>query len=116
MRLAKFGLEEPGPSGGDTRAAEVDRIRELIDRMRADGRTEDVPDMEKLKQKKHLPGQKSALGMTVSPSAAAAAPPPPANGGGDVPPGWKAETDPNSGQKYYVNSATGATQWTVPTV
>jgi len=41
-----------------------------------------------------------------------AAPPPPAAAG--LPPGWSEAVDPASGSKYYVNQATGATQWTPP--
>ena len=39
-------------------------------------------------------------------------PPPPDSGG--LPPGWTEQVDPGSGQKYYYNSATGATSWTHP--
>lgn len=45
-------------------------------------------------------------------------PPPPAVGGPPAPPalpaGWSTAVDPNSGQTYYMNAATGATSWTPP--
>ena len=81
------------------------------------------PDMNHLKKKKHLPGQKSTstLQVQLSTESATAPPPPPGAAppllGGDLlPPGWVASTDAASGNVYYVNSSTGQTQWTVPTV
>ena len=41
------------------------------------------------------------------------APPPPTAGPG-LPPGWSAAVDPASGATYYVNNATGASQWNNP--
>ena len=32
-----------------------------------------------------------------------------------LPPNWTQVKDPNSGQSYYYNNATGVTQWTMPT-
>jgi len=40
--------------------------------------------------------------------------PPGPPGAGSLPAGWTASTDPASGQTYYVNSITGATQWEAP--
>lgn len=41
-------------------------------------------------------------------------PPPGPPGSTALPPGWTMAVDPNSGHPYYVNSATGASQWTAP--
>ena len=35
-------------------------------------------------------------------------------GGQQLPPGWVAQTDPQSGQTYYQNQQTGQTQWEAP--
>lgn len=41
-------------------------------------------------------------------------PPPGPPGSIPLPPGWQMAVDPNTGHPYYVNAATGASQWTVP--
>ena len=42
-------------------------------------------------------------------------PPPAAPPGPPLPAGWQEGIDPASGQKYYFNANTGATQWAMPT-
>ena len=55
------------------------------------------------------------------PAGKGGAPPPPPGGMGmtpmppQMPPNWTQIKDPNSGQPYYYNNATGVTQWTMPT-
>jgi len=55
------------------------------------------------------------------PAGKGGAPPPPPGGMGmtpmppQLPPNWTQVKDPNSGQSYYYNNATGVTQWTMPT-
>ena len=36
------------------------------------------------------------------------------NGEGGLPPGWESEDDESSGNTYYINTATGETQWDRP--
>lgn len=61
-------------------------------------------------------GSQSCAGATgpaaqaVAPPVSGAVPPPPPT---TLPPGWQALKDP-SGKPYYVNTATGATQWHLP--
>lgn len=48
-------------------------------------------------------------GSSEGPNKGAPMPPPP-----QVAPGWSAQVDPSSGRTYYVNSATGQSQWEAP--
>lgn len=48
-------------------------------------------------------------GASEGPNKGAPMPPPP-----QVAPGWSAQVDPSSGRTYYVNSATGQSQWEAP--
>ena len=41
--------------------------------------------------------------------------PPPSTSTASLPDGWRKMADPASGAAYYLNTATGETQWTVPT-
>ena len=54
-----------------------------------------------------------------TPTTIASPPPPPgapgAPGQAPLPAGWSEATDPNSGHKYYINSATNESTWTRPT-
>jgi len=54
-------------------------------------------------------GKKPAGGSSTKGGAAATA-----AGGAALPAGWKQLRDPNSGATYYLNEATGDTQWTAP--
>ena len=54
------------------------------------------------------PGKQAQLTTAMPP------PPPGPPGSTPLPPGWQMAVDPNTGHPYYVNAATGASQWTPP--
>lgn len=62
-------------------------------------------------------GSSGAQVIIIQQQVAPGTPPPPAAGPGlALPPGWEQRIDPASGRPYFVNPATGASQWDPPVV
>ena len=68
----------------------------------------------KLKQKKHLPGQKSSSAMQVHVSTESVTPPPPPSATDLLPPGWVASTERQRLLREQHNYGFSQTQLTVP--